>query len=99
MLSRSMFRGSEEGNADAAASPRSDGLIRKNRALAAGLCAVLLSSLISWAAASRIRSPAEVAARTAAPRPSAITVPVERRILSSDVVIRGTVRYGAPQSV
>ena len=78
---------------------RGVGLIRKNRALAVGLGAVILSSLISWGAATRIRSPAEVAARTAPPTPSAITVPVERRVLSSDVVVRGTVRYGAPISV
>ncbi|MEW6473615.1 MAG: peptidoglycan-binding protein [Actinomycetota bacterium] len=74
-------------------------MVRKNRALAAGVAAVIVSSLISWGAASRIRSPAEVAARTAPPKPSAITVPVEKKILSSDVVVRGTVRYGAPQSV
>src|SRR4029453_418418 len=74
-------------------------VIRKNRAMAAGLAAVIVSSLISWGAASRIRSPAEVAARTAPPRASAITVPVEKKVLASDVVIRGTVRYGAPQSV
>ena len=61
---------------------RGVGLIRKNRALAVGLGAVILSSLIS-----------------APPTPSAITVPVERRVLSSDVVVRGTVRYGAPISV
>jgi hypothetical protein len=64
-----------------------------------GLAAVIVSSLVSWGAASRIRSPAEVAARTAPPKPSAITVPVEKKVLSSDVVVRGTVRYGAPQSV
>jgi hypothetical protein len=74
-------------------------MIRKNRALAAGLGAVVVSSLISWGAASRIRSPAEIAARTAPPVPSAITVPVEKKVLSSDVVVRGTVRYGAPISV
>src|SRR4051794_27194753 len=85
---------------DVAAAARSGGaLIRKNRALTIGLGAVLASSLVSWGAASRIRSPAEVAARTAPPVPSAITVPVEKKVLSSDVVIRGTVRYGAPQSV
>ena len=88
---------------DNAAEPRSDGdsppVIRKNRAMAAGLAAVIVSSLISWGAASRIRSPAEVAARTAPPKASAITVPVEKKVLASDVVIRGTVRYGAPQSV
>ena len=74
-------------------------VLRKNRALAAGLAAVLLSSLVSWVAASRIRSPAEVAARTAPPKPSAISVPVEKKMLSTEVVARGTVRYGAPQSV
>jgi peptidoglycan hydrolase-like protein with peptidoglycan-binding domain len=74
-------------------------VIAKNRALFVGLAAVLLSSLVSWTAASRIRSPAEVAARTAPPAPSAITVPVEKKVLSSDVVVRGTVRYGAPISV
>ncbi|MDQ1507819.1 MAG: hypothetical protein QOD57_5546 [Actinomycetota bacterium] len=88
---------------DVAAAPRSGStgvaLIRRNRALSIGLGAVILSSLVSWGAASRIRSPAEVAARTAPPTPSAITVPVEKKVLSSDVVIRGTVRYGAPQSV
>jgi len=38
---------------------------------------------------------ASTTARTAPPVPSAITVPVEKKVLSSDVVIRGTVRYGA----
>src|SRR4051812_12768505 len=87
---------------DEAAQPRSGNgvlVVRKNRALTAGLAAVILSSLISWGAASRIRSPAEVAARTAPPKPSAIAVPVEKKVLASDVVVRGTVRYGAPISV
>jgi hypothetical protein len=74
-------------------------LIRRNKALVVGLAAVILSSGVSWAAASRIRSPAEIAARTAPPKPSLISVPVEKRVLSSDVVVRGTVRYGAPQAV
>ena len=74
-------------------------MIAKNRALFIGLAAVIVSSLVSWGAASRIRSPAEVAARTAPPVPSSITVPVEKKVLSSDVVVRGTVRYGAPISV
>ncbi|WP_334359495.1 MULTISPECIES: peptidoglycan-binding protein [unclassified Bradyrhizobium] len=40
-----------------------------------------------------------MAARTAAPEPSAILVPVESRVLSSDVVTRGTVRFGLPQPI
>lgn len=71
-------------------------VVRRKKAMAIGLSAVILSSGISWAAASRIRSPAEIAARTAPPAASLITVPVEQRVLSSDVVVRGTVRYGTP---
>ena len=48
---------------------------------------------------STIQSPAEVAARTAPPVPSPILVPVEERVISSEVVTRGTARYGLPQSI
>lgn len=51
----------------------------------------------AWFAGSRIESPADAAARTAPPAPSPILVPVEKRVLSSDVVTRGTVRFGLPQ--
>jgi peptidoglycan hydrolase-like protein with peptidoglycan-binding domain len=40
-----------------------------------------------------------VAARTAPPQPSPILVPVESRVLSLDVVTRGTVRFGLPQPI
>jgi multidrug efflux pump subunit AcrA (membrane-fusion protein)/peptidoglycan hydrolase-like protein with peptidoglycan-binding domain len=53
----------------------------------------------AWYAGSRIQSPAEVAARTAPPEPSPVLVPVERRVLSTDIVTRGTVRFGLPQSI
>lgn len=52
--------------------------------------------VLSWAFGSRIESPADVAARTAPPVPSAILVPVEERVLSSSVVTRGTGRFGLP---
>jgi peptidoglycan hydrolase-like protein with peptidoglycan-binding domain len=74
-------------------------VVGRNRALTVGIAAVVGSAAVSWGAASRIRSPAEEAARTAPPEPSAITAPVEKRVLSTEVVIRGTVRYGAPQNV
>lgn len=54
---------------------------------------------MSWYAGSRIESPAEAAARTAPPPPSPILVPVERKILGSNVVTRGTARFGIPQAV
>ena len=70
---------------------------RRLVALVLGL-AVLLA-VGAWLAGRQIRSPAQVAAETAPPNPSAITVPVERQVLSSEVIVRGTVRYGSPQPV
>ena len=52
-----------------------------------------------WIAGSRIESPAEAAARTQAPTPSPILVPTELRTLSTDVITRGTGRFGSPQTV
>jgi peptidoglycan hydrolase-like protein with peptidoglycan-binding domain len=63
------------------------------------LALMVLSAAIGWVAASRIISPAEAAARTAPPTPSPILVPVEERVLTSDIVTRGTARYGLPQSI
>ena len=56
-------------------------------------------ALGAWFVGQKIQSPAEVAARAAPPSPSPILVPIEQRVLSSDVVTRGTVRFGLPQSV
>jgi hypothetical protein len=53
----------------------------------------------AWFAGSRIESPADAAARTAPPTPSPILVPVEERVLSSEIITRGTVRFGLPQPV
>src|SRR3712207_3130228 len=70
---------------------------RQTATLAVALLVVL--TLVGWAAARQIRSPARVAAETAPPPASPITVPVVSRSLSTDVIVRGTVRYGAAQSV
>src|SRR5438477_638373 len=72
---------------------------RRNTALAIALAAVVTASAVGWVAGRRIQSPAEIASRTAPPPASLITVPVELRTLTSDVVARGTVRYGSPQTV
>jgi len=66
-------------------------------ALALGLLVVI--TVLGWIGARQIRSPAQVAADTAAPRPSPITIPVVRRTLAAKVIVRGTVRFGAPQAV
>ena len=69
------------------------------RTAVAALIGVVLLAAAGWAAASQIRSPAQIAADTAAPSPSLISVPVERRSLATEVIVRGTVRYGKPQEV
>lgn len=48
---------------------------------------------------SQIRSPAEVAARTAAPAASTIFSSAEQRVLSTDIVTRGIARFGSPQKL
>lgn len=67
----------------------------------AGLAMIALVVLagLGAVAARQIRSPAQIAADAAAPAASLISVPVERRSLATEVIVRGTVRYGAPQEV
>jgi multidrug efflux pump subunit AcrA (membrane-fusion protein)/peptidoglycan hydrolase-like protein with peptidoglycan-binding domain len=66
-------------------------------ALLAVLAVVAVAAIGSWVVGSQIESPAEAAARTAPPKPSPILVPVEERVLSSNIVTRGTARFGLPQ--
>lgn len=63
------------------------------------LAVVVIFASASWIAGSSIQSPAEAAARTAPPTPSPILVPVEERVLSSDIITRGTARFGLPQLI
>jgi peptidoglycan hydrolase-like protein with peptidoglycan-binding domain len=60
---------------------------------------VAVVAIGAWLAGSHIESPAEAAARTAPPTPSPILVTVEERVLSSNIVTRGTARFGLPQPV
>jgi peptidoglycan hydrolase-like protein with peptidoglycan-binding domain len=60
---------------------------------------MVLAGTGSWIAGSTIQSPEEAAARTAPPSPSPILVPIEKRVLTADVVTRGTARYGLPQVI
>ena len=72
---------------------------RSTRLTVSALGLVIVITVVGWIGARQIRSPAQVAADTAPPRPSPITIPVVRRTLAAKVIVRGTVRYGAPQPV
>jgi peptidoglycan hydrolase-like protein with peptidoglycan-binding domain/multidrug efflux pump subunit AcrA (membrane-fusion protein) len=63
------------------------------------VAAVVASAMSGWVASATIRSPAEEAARTKPPAASTILVPVERRSLATEVITRGTARFGRPQQV
>jgi peptidoglycan hydrolase-like protein with peptidoglycan-binding domain len=71
--------------------------IGKRRLAAIAVAALVALAVAGWGAARQIRSPAQIAADTAAPKASPITVPVVRRTLATQVIVRGTVRYGAAQ--
>ena len=72
----------------------------KRSIVAGGMAVVVLGATgAGWFAASRVKSPAQIAAKTAPPEASLITYPVEKRVLSSDLIVRGTVRYSDPISV
>jgi len=69
------------------------------RIVVAALVGVVVLAGVGWAAARQIKSPAQIAADTAAPKASLISVPLQRRSLATEVIVRGTVRYGSPQTV
>lgn len=70
---------------------------RKLAVVAIGV--VVATSAGAYAAGSQIKSPAEVASQTLEPDAALILVPVEDRVVSSDVVTRGTGRFGSPQKL
>jgi hypothetical protein len=73
---------------------------RKNvRVVLAGLIAVVVLAGAGWVAAGQIKSPAQIAADTAPPTASLLTAQVERRSLSTEVIVRGTGRYGKPEAI
>jgi peptidoglycan hydrolase-like protein with peptidoglycan-binding domain len=72
---------------------------QKRRAALIALAVIVVLAVVGWAAARQIRSPAQIAADAEQPAASPVTVPVERRTLSTKVIVRGTVRFGGRRNV
>jgi hypothetical protein len=70
---------------------------RKLATLVGGV--IVLSVVATLLASMLIRSPAEVAARTAAPAATTILVPAEMRKIETKVVTRATGKYGSPRDL
>ena len=73
--------------------------MRRRTIAGVGLGVVVVAAVAGWFAGTFIQSPAEVAARRAPPEASPILVPAEERLLSTDVVTRGTARFGSAQTL
>lgn len=71
----------------------------RSRGLVVVMAVVVVAAAGGWIAGQRVKSPADAAADAAPPAASRITVPVEERVLSSDLVIRGTVQFAEPTPV
>lgn len=72
---------------------------RRGSRVSVALSGVVLAAAAGWVGGQQIKSPAQVAAEAEPPERSLVTVPVESMAISSDVVVRGTVRYDAPERV
>jgi peptidoglycan hydrolase-like protein with peptidoglycan-binding domain len=73
--------------------------MRRRNLLLLVLASIVLSSLVTWVANEQIRSPSEAAAQTAPPDPTPILVPVEKKVLVTRIVTRGTAHYRSPRSL
>lgn len=67
------------------------GLVRRRRVLLAVVVGCLVCTGAGAGAATLIKSPAQAAAETVAPRPDVLTAPVVRKVLAQSVVTRGKV--------
>jgi hypothetical protein len=64
---------------------------RRKRRLLCGAAAAVIVSALGMVAATAVKSPQQVAAESRPPKASAITTPVTREVLTSTVLVRGTV--------
>jgi multidrug efflux pump subunit AcrA (membrane-fusion protein) len=85
----------DDGTAELPAIPSPGSTLDRRRRLV--LAAALIAALVSTSglvASAFVKSPAQVAADSSPPAASVLTAPVERRILKSTLVLRGTVTPG-----
>lgn len=70
--------------------------MNRNRMVAGAMGLVVAAGGVGWVAGATITSPADAAANADAPEPSLITVAVDQRVLSADIIARGSISYSDP---
>lgn len=73
--------------------------MKRNRVLALALAGVVGSGVVGWVAGTRVQSSNEAAAAADPPDASAVTAAVKKQALSSNIVTRGTAKFGEPSKV
>jgi hypothetical protein len=89
----------QPGAADRYGGPPADPLVRRRFFLAGLAIGLIAMSAVGLAAVLAITSPAQVAARAAAPPPTLITAPVRWQVLRNPIVVPGVVRASTTVSV
>ncbi len=87
-----------DGPGDDSSTARHDGRQRRRQAIVVVGVAVL-AGIGGMLVGTQVRSPADEAASRAAPTPSRITVPVERQVLESSLVLSGEVQFNEPVTI
>jgi hypothetical protein len=87
-----------DGAGDDSSTARHDGRQRRRQAIVVVGVAVL-AGIGGMLVGTQVRSPADEAASRAAPTPSRITVPVERQVLESSLVLSGEVQFNEPVTI
>jgi len=85
-------------DADDSSTARHDGRQRRRQAIVV-VGVALLAGIGGMLVGTQVRSPADEAALRAAPTPSRITVPVERQVLESSLVLSGEVQFNEPVTI
>lgn len=88
----------DETDADDSSTARHDGRQRRRQAIVV-VGVALLAGIGGMLVGTQVRSPADEAALRAAPTPSRITVPVERQVLESSLVLSGEVQFNEPVTI
>ncbi|MEO7197571.1 MAG: peptidoglycan-binding domain-containing protein [Solirubrobacterales bacterium] len=90
---------SQTESTEAPSTPDIVGFPKRRRMAAITMAVIVAVAASGWYIGRFIQSPAEIAAATGPPEPSSILASAEMRLMTTDVVSRGTASFGSPQKL